>query len=73
MVELFNNMQIKLQQHYIQFAFHPGKQSFLGINYIELMAKNCIYISHTLNAICLPDKATALYKPTQTELYIDNK
>ena len=29
----------------VLFAFHPGKQSFLGINYCLLAARNCIYIS----------------------------
>jgi len=38
-------MQIKLKQHDILFAFHPRKQSFLGINYCLLVARNYIYIS----------------------------
>ena len=29
----------------ILFAFHPGKQSFLGINYCLLLALRYIYIS----------------------------
>ena len=40
-----NNAQIRLQQRDIQYAFHPGKQSFLGINYCLLRDRNCIYIS----------------------------
>ena len=40
-----NSMQIKLQQRDIIYAFHPGKQSFLGINYCLLVARNYIYIS----------------------------
>ena len=40
-----NNTQIRLQQHDILYAFHPGKQSFLGINYCLLAARNYIYIS----------------------------
>ena len=38
-------MQIKLQQRDILYAFHPGKESFLGINYCLLVARNYIYIS----------------------------
>ena len=38
-------MQIKLQQRDIIYAFHPGKQSFLGINYCLVVARNYIYIS----------------------------
>ena len=40
-----NSMQIKLQQRDILYAFHPGKESFLGINYCLLVARNYIYIS----------------------------
>ena len=40
-----NNYQIRLQQRDILYAFHPGKQSFLGINYFLLAARNYIYIS----------------------------
>ena len=40
-----NNTQIRLQQRGILYAFHPGKQSFLGINYCLLAARNYIYIS----------------------------
>ena len=40
-----NSMQIRLQQRDILYAFHPGKQSFLGINYCLLVARNYIYIS----------------------------
>ena len=39
-----NNMQIRLQQRDILYAFHPGKQSLLGINCL-LAARNYIYIS----------------------------
>jgi len=38
-------MQIKLKQCDILFAFHPRKQSFLGINYCLPVARNYIYIS----------------------------
>ena len=38
-------MQIKLKQRDILFAFHPGKQSFLGIDYCLLVARNYVYIS----------------------------
>ena len=34
-----------LQQRDILYAFHPGEQSFLGINYCLLAARNYIYIS----------------------------
>ena len=40
-----NNTQIRLQQRDILYAFHPGEQSFLGINYCLLAARNYIYIS----------------------------
>ena len=40
-----NSRQIRLQQHDILYAFHPGKQSFLGINYCLLVARNSIKIS----------------------------
>jgi len=40
-----NNVQIVLQPRDILFAFHPRKQSFLGINYCLLVARNYIYIS----------------------------
>ena len=40
-----NNTQIELHPRDILFAFHPGKQSFLGINYCLLVARNYIYIS----------------------------
>ena len=40
-----NKTQIELQPRDILFAFHPGKQSFLGINYCLLEARNYIYIS----------------------------
>ena len=39
------NMQVKLKLRDILFAFHPGKQPFLGINYCLLVARNYIYIS----------------------------
>ena len=40
-----NNTQIWLQQRDILCAFHPGEQSFLGINYCLLATRNYIYIS----------------------------
>ena len=40
-----NSTLIRLQQRDILYAFHPGKQSFLGVNYCLLVAKNYIYIS----------------------------
>ena len=40
-----NNTQIKLEQCDILFAFHPGKQSILGVNYCLLVARNYISIS----------------------------
>ena len=40
-----NNTQIRLQQRDILYAFYPGEQSFLGINYCLLAARNYIYIS----------------------------
>ena len=40
-----NNTQIVLQPRNILFAFNPGKQSFLGVNYCLLVARNYIYIS----------------------------
>lgn len=40
-----NNTQIEPQPRNILFAFHPGKQSFLGINYCLFVARNYIYIS----------------------------
>jgi len=38
-----NNKQTKLQQRDIIFAFHPKKNSFLGINFCLLVARNYIY------------------------------
>jgi len=38
-------MPIKLHQRDNLFAFYPRKQSFLGINYCLLVARNHIYIS----------------------------
>ena len=40
-----NSTQIELQPRDILFPFHPGKQSFLDINYCLLEARNYIYIS----------------------------
>ena len=40
-----NSPQIKFKQRDILYAFHPGKQSFLGINFCLLEARNYIYIS----------------------------
>ena len=40
-----NNTQIRHQQRDILYAFHPGEQSFLVINYCLLLARNYIYIS----------------------------
>ena len=39
------NTQIKLQQPDILFAFDQGKQSFSGIIYCLLVARNYIYMS----------------------------
>ena len=66
-----NNTQIKLQQRDILFAFHPGKQSFLGINYYLLVARNyCnIYISAKNDPFCFTSYLTFL----KNKLGIDKK
>lgn len=65
-----NNMQINLQQRDILFALHPEKQSFLGINYCLLVARQYIYIAaKNEDPFCF----TAFLKFLKNKLGIDKK